>query len=294
MARSQFADTAIDQYGSAVISTRVTVYNAGTTTLSTVYENEVGSTLKGNPFNATTGYISFWMEPGSYDVVVSDQGIPPSYSTKTIRFDSIPAIEGVSSSTIIDEAIINDDISTSAAIDYSKLDPVLVVSSLPSSPYNGQEIYYLADDSNGIVWHLKYRSTSASSYKWEFLGGDPLYDYVASAGSGLISTSYTTYSPSGPVVTSPLAGDYIVDMAATLHAGGAGRTMTMSYSIGGTAANDNWRLILQDSNYTSLMARHKQTGISAGATFFGQYKTGTAATGFAQARSLSLRPIRVG
>ena len=105
MARSQFSDTAIDQYGNAVTSTLVTVYNYGTPTLSTVYANESGSTLKGNPFNASTGYIDFWVEPGSYDVVISDEGSPAAYTTRTVRFDAIPAVDGVIPQTIADEAV---------------------------------------------------------------------------------------------------------------------------------------------------------------------------------------------
>jgi len=54
-----------------------------------------------------------------------------------------------------------------------------VVSSLPSSPVNGQDCYYLADATNGVVWHLKYRSASASTFKWEYVGGGSLHAEVA-------------------------------------------------------------------------------------------------------------------
>jgi hypothetical protein len=49
-----------------------------------------------------------------------------------------------------------------------------LLSSLPSSPYDGQEIYYSADPTNGVIWHLRYRSASAPPYKWELVGGPPL------------------------------------------------------------------------------------------------------------------------
>jgi len=105
MARSQFWDTAIDAAGNAITTTRVTVYNMGTSTLSTVYANESGGTLKGNPFNATTGFIDFWMEPGSYDVVIADTAIPAAYTTRTVRWESIPGIDGVITQTVLDDAI---------------------------------------------------------------------------------------------------------------------------------------------------------------------------------------------
>lgn len=95
MARAQFWDTAIDNLGNAVTSTRVTVYEKDTTTLATVYSEKTGATLKGNPFDATTGFIDFWMDPGSYDVHISDTSIPPAYSDKTVRWESIPHTDGV-------------------------------------------------------------------------------------------------------------------------------------------------------------------------------------------------------
>jgi hypothetical protein len=48
------------------------------------------------------------------------------------------------------------------------------VTSLPASPSDGQEVFYAADATNNVIWNLRYRSGSASTYKWEFVGGDPL------------------------------------------------------------------------------------------------------------------------
>jgi hypothetical protein len=81
------------------------------------------------------------------------------------------------------------------------------VTSLPGSPVDGQEIYYIADATNGVVWQFRYRSASPSTYKWEFVGGAPL---VAVGGGG--STSSTTYQTTGtPSLTLTLAGDYEID-----------------------------------------------------------------------------------
>jgi hypothetical protein len=40
------------------------------------------------------------------------------------------------------------------------------------APQDGDEVYYAADATNGVIWHLRYRAASSSSYKWEFVGGD--------------------------------------------------------------------------------------------------------------------------
>lgn len=50
-----------------------------------------------------------------------------------------------------------------------------LVSTLPASPYDGQEVFYLADAAAGVVWHLCYRAASPSAYKWEFVGGASLF-----------------------------------------------------------------------------------------------------------------------
>jgi hypothetical protein len=63
-----------------------------------------------------------------------------------------------------------------------------LVTSLPSSPVDGQVIDYVADATNGVVWRFRYRSASASAYKWEFIGGGNLDSYVAAQQS----TSATT------------------------------------------------------------------------------------------------------
>lgn len=95
MARAQYNNVAIDQYGNAVTTTQVTVYEAGTTTLSTLYENAEGATLKSNPFNSTSGDVDFFAEPGVYDIRIEDTNSPASFTTKTIQWTSMPHVEGV-------------------------------------------------------------------------------------------------------------------------------------------------------------------------------------------------------
>lgn len=79
-----------------------------------------------------------------------------------------------------------------------------LVTSLPSAPIDGQEIRYLADATNGVVWNLRYRAASASSYKWEFVGGSSL----RSTGAGSSTNSTTPQTTNTPSITVPLAGDY--------------------------------------------------------------------------------------
>lgn len=101
-----------------------------------------------------------------------------------------------------------------------------VMTSLPTSPVDGQVIYYMADATNGVVWQLRYNAASASVYKWEFVGGSPLESSsptnAQTTGGG---TFYTTTLTDGTAIVSvplPLAGDYLAEWnAMTGHAAAA-------------------------------------------------------------------------
>lgn len=80
---------------------------------------------------------------------------------------------------------------------------------LPSSPSDGQSFYYVADTTNGVVWHLRYRSASASAYKWEFVGGESIGGTIlTSQGLGATVNTWADLATAGPSLTLPLAGDY--------------------------------------------------------------------------------------
>lgn len=87
--------------------------------------------------------------------------------------------------------------------------------SLPSSPIDGQEIYYAANPTDGVIWHLRYRSGSSSSYKWEFVGGPPLHTSIATQAQSNSVTTGTFSSLGGAAgsainLTVPLIGTYVV------------------------------------------------------------------------------------
>lgn len=81
------------------------------------------------------------------------------------------------------------------------------VTSLPSSPTDGQEVYYKADE--GVIWHFRYRATGNS---WEFVGGPPL---MATENT---ERSFSNTSPNETIkwapITAPLSGTYRVVLSA--------------------------------------------------------------------------------
>jgi hypothetical protein len=84
-----------------------------------------------------------------------------------------------------------------------------LVTSLPSNPLDGQEVYYLADAANGIIWHLRYRAASTSAYKWEIVGQPPplFADWRGTSSGG---AGYVAVPAAFTRVALPLAGDYDV------------------------------------------------------------------------------------
>lgn len=99
--RGQYVDVAVDSLGNAVTTTKVTVYVAvpfaavAQTTLASIFSAETGAGAPANPFFATTGDISFWVAPGSYDIKIEDTGSPVKFATRVVRFDALPADKGI-------------------------------------------------------------------------------------------------------------------------------------------------------------------------------------------------------
>lgn len=112
------------------------------------------------------------------------------------------------------------------------------VTSLPVGPADQQECVYVADATNGVLWHLKYNAGSASAYKWEFMGGAAMRAEVLTdqAASG---TGYVDLATVGPQLVLPLGGDYAI------HAGSmgystvnAGQNLKTALKVGAAATVD--------------------------------------------------------
>lgn len=161
---------------------------------------------------------------------------------------------------------------------------------LPTSPVNGQDYYYVADATNGVVWHLKYRSASASSYKWEFVGGPPLRAYVATA-EGTASLTYVALATAGPSVTVPLAGDYDVSIGSVSTNTGA-NTNLHGFDVGATGAADA-ESCRGNQQQTSGSFVVRKTALAASTALVSKYRT-TGGTGTWEKRWMEVLPVRVG
>jgi hypothetical protein len=171
------------------------------------------------------------------------------------------------------------------------------VTALPTNPVDGQEIYYTADATNGIVWHLRYNAASASAYKWEFLGGAPIRawdnnNYTFATGAG--------YNPpsAGVYVITALAGDYEVSFGSFVkNDSGASADLWTAVRIGATAAVDanGVDVYLPNGEYLSVARTVFVTQPTAGANLSLEHKN--LAGNFnitVNRRFIAARPVRVG
>jgi hypothetical protein len=82
----------------------------------------------------------------------------------------------------------------------------------PGSPADGDIWVALSVDANGTAWQFRYNAGSASTYKWEFIGGAPSnISYTPSTG---MAGGWNAYNPQmNPVAR---AGQYLVGGSATI------------------------------------------------------------------------------
>lgn len=93
--------------------------------------------------------------------------------------------------------------------------------SLPVSPTDGQEAILVDSLTNPTYqWRFRYNAGSTSTYKWEFVGGIPI---LAGPQGSLTTATNATWLDltSGPTLTVPRAGVYIVEHGCGIQNNGA-------------------------------------------------------------------------
>lgn len=114
---------------------------------------------------------------------------------------------GVPDGTVTTAKLANASV-TKAKLAAGIIPPAVTV--LPAVPTDGDEVYFVADAANGVLWHLRYRAAAPTAYKWECLGGMTkrsflyYYEQVPAVVGGTIPDP----AHPGPSVTLPLPGIY--------------------------------------------------------------------------------------
>jgi hypothetical protein len=176
---------------------------------------------------------------------------------------------------------------------------ISVGTSLPGSPTNGQQyIYTDSTTAPTYQWLLQYDSSISGSYKWRFIGGFALMAFVDTEQS-TTSTSYTDLTTTGPTVTSPLAGTYLVRQGCYAYrsTGSTNINAYMSYNVGGTGAvdADAARMVAHTGSNTSHATgtMERQKTVAASTAFTSKYKVDANGANFGS-RFISILPVLVG
>jgi hypothetical protein len=110
---------------------------------------------------------------------------------------------------------------------------------LPTSGVvDGQEEHLLAYDSHGIIWSFRYRSSSASSYKWESVGASTHINF-STASYSLTSPSPTTWYGNGTPeqIYIPYTGEYLIGTGVQVLSSVNNSPYRFGVTISGTAGN---------------------------------------------------------
>lgn len=179
------------------------------------------------------------------------------------------------------------------------------ISTLPTAPYPGQIIIFqnAAMATVGTAWQLRYNADSGSAYKWEFIGGPPLFNLV-DASESTTSVTYADLATAGPSLTNPLAGEYLVDGFARWAVNSASNNQHYaSLKVGAATPNDTTDMFINFMNDNSATTFRGASGgkrtfrtLTAASTVLKmQYRTTNGGSPvFFEGRSLTLTPVRVG
>jgi hypothetical protein len=159
---------------------------------------------------------------------------------------------------------------------------------------DGDEVYLEVDATNGVEWHLVYRSAEAT-YKWRFLGGPPMRSEVLT-NEGLNNAAYTALTTAGPSITLPRAGDYDVAIESTSTSTSNSGQTYHSYDIGVVSAVDaDAERHIESSGgntaYSSLRASRRKAGLAAVA-LVSKYRT-SSVPGYWENRRIIVQPVRI-
>lgn len=171
-----------------------------------------------------------------------------------------------------------------------------VVTSLPGSPADGDEVYYkVGTGDTALFWHLRYDSSITDSYKWRVVGAVDLHSEVNTAET-TTSTSYTNLATTGPAVSAPLAGVYRLAFGAAMRNATIDIGTYMSFARGGSAATDSDRIEFdaQRANMFVSQVRQLELTLASAMALTAKYRVASANTGTWMTRWMRLTPVRVG
>jgi hypothetical protein len=164
---------------------------------------------------------------------------------------------------------------------------------LPGSPVDGQE-YVLVDSTTAptFQWRFRYNAGSASTYKWEFVGGAPAFN-----STGLTSTTAGVWQYPAAAWTLARAGDYLLRVIVRMNqTSGVAATGNVGFALNGAqsganATSGSWATGTQ----APVALESKLSALAAGTTVgLAFYSTSVAGSSISyDTVGFTLTPVRV-
>lgn len=165
---------------------------------------------------------------------------------------------------------------------------------LPGSPTDGQLFSLIVDDTNGVEWLFRYRS---STNTWRFVGGSPLFKQNLNT----ITTTSTTFTTSvtgtggAPSITLPNVGtsiDIDVEFGASEFTGTVALN-TAVFVSGAIVQNATaWFFANAAGSKGTVMSRLRSPTALAGAAVTQAFATASGTASFANA-FISVTPVQI-
>ena len=179
----------------------------------------------------------------------------------------------------------------------------LFVTALPPAA-DGMEVFYRADSSNGVIWHLRARSVANggdATLPGEFVGGGALAVTPLGEVNGATLAAATFADLSTAITaTVPLAGDYFVQAQASVFFGTT-TTASIGIKVGATApvfgSTGNTSSTTATANtYAAMSLGRLITGVPASTALTLQFRSAViqSTSAFRHGAGFSITPIRVG
>lgn len=189
-------------------------------------------------------------------------------------------------------------------IDTDEPDPAPVtpplVTTLPATPYNGQEVYYrpawgsVGGSWQPSEWHLRYAADwfAADGCGWVFVGGANLF----SEGQGLVqlaaNNTWQTFDAANLWIDLPLGGHYEIEYGAVVANSVAGTVIYSRAIVAALAATDSFHTSAVATAYGGQTRAMPVANCAAGARVLFQHLAATG-TNSSYRRTLRATPIRL-
>lgn len=159
----------------------------------------------------------------------------------------------------------------------------------PGSPVDGDIWTATAVDANGTNWQFRYNAGSASSFKWEFIGGPPVRVRVSTMET-TTNTGDVPLATAGPTYSVVRQGDYWIDYSfAGGHSAGGVAIMSL-YQDGINTGEQLWSASASVFHHVAKVGI-VLSGITTSVASL--YRVSGAGTGTWQDRTLRVLPRRV-